>query len=1212
MNTVKTRLLLAHLLVCMVVLANGTLLAQAPADRIRTPRFTRLTVEDGLSNGAVHAIAQDSAGFVWFGTENGLNRYDGRRIKQYLHNPQDSTTIADVWVSAILTSRNGTVWVLTHGGLCRYNSRTDSFQRVSFAAEVILAGTTNYKPNMLLETSDGTIWIGARLGIMRYNPNSASDNTPRPHASTQIAAIDLRPTSDSSITALSALPLMVEKIMLAPRGAPSSGNGAGTASERILVYGIYDDKSSAIYEFNPADASFKEVLKHQRLLCPAPNENAFWVRDERTSSLIKIHSQTFAILEEYVQPLSYRLPPERTAAVVSGTHLWRTTDAGLQCFNTARGSSRYFYHNPKSAESLSSTEPCELLLDRSGVLWVGSFNNGVSKYAPHQFKFGVYRYNPYDENSLSDSYVRGLTEDVQGNLWVGTQYNGINKVNRLNDSILRYANNGEPLRRLNMAAAWWLLGDRNGMMWVTDAHLFEKDRRSGYSSAGISAEGSIHPIPQAWFEGKKLSHTIGFASQNRNGIQDSVIWASSRELQENKQPEAWYMCRLEVPRMLGSNVSAPLSAYKHSIYRVPQDMLGSILVQDALGTFHGVRDTTLYSWNPMRDTIVKRTPLPAARVITEAVRRMEISAYLRFDRKGRLWMFCKGGGAVRYDIKTGESLTLGVAEGLPNVNVYAVLEDYRGNYWISTDAGISEYNPTTKQFRHFGPADGLQGREFNRVSYFQSPSGEMFFGGVNGANTFFPEDTDPNPTPPLVALANLATPLRTLPSAFGDTIELRFEERSFRAEILALEYTDPARNRVAWKLEGFDAEWHISDVNDQNRFVNYTNLDAGSYRILVKAANSDGVWSEEQCALQIKILPAWWQTWWFRLAVALVLVSLGYAIVRWRVQRIQKRNIELEYQVLVRTSELSTANAELNFANQDLNIANAEVQIKNLELAENLEILRKTQKQLVESEKMAALGTLVAGVAHELNTPIGVAVTAASTMQSRAKRFLEKLEKDEPLLKKELRDFTADATEGTTITLNNLARAASLIQSFKRVAVDQHSDQQRQFLLTPYLRELAASLSPQFTGTGHRLDIGCAEEIEMFSYPGVIAQIITNFVVNSLSHGFKGFTDTGVMTIQTERVPISAHNAKECVIIRYTDNGRGIPSEILPRIFDPFFTTQQAQGGTGLGLNIVYNLVTQKLGGTLVCESILGKETCFTITIPIDTTTSANIETTHH
>ncbi len=614
-------------------------------------------------------------------------------------------------------------------------------------------------------------------------------------------------------------------------------------------------------------------------------------------------------------------------------------------------------------------------------------------------------------------------------------------------------------------------------------------------------------------------------------------------------------------------------------------MLGSMLVQDALGTFHGVRDTTLYSWNPMRDTIVRRTPLLAARVITEAVRRMEISAYLHFDRRGRLWMFCKGGGAVRYDMKTGESLTLGVAEGLPNVNVYAVLEDYRGNYWISTDAGISEYNPTTKQFRHFGPADGLQGREFNRVSYFQSPSGEMFFGGVNGVNAFFPEDTDPNPTPPLIALANLSTTLRILPSAMGDTLELPFEERSFQAEILALEFTDPKRNRVAWKLEGFDAEWHISEANDQNRLVNYTNLDGGTYRLMVKAANSDGVWSKPQCALQVTVLPAWWQTWWFRLGIALVLVLAGYALFRWRVRQIQRRNRDLEYQVLARTAELGDANAELSFAN-------VEIQEKNLELAENLDKLKRTQKQLVESEKMAALGTLVAGVAHELNTPIGVAITAASTMQSRAKRFLERLENNEPLLKKELKDFTTDAAEGTAITLNNLARAADLIRSFKHVAVDQHSGQFRRFELGAYLHEMARSLEPQWKGGQHRLEVHCAQSIIIASFPGAIAQIITNFVMNSLLHGFQGYTENGVMTLLAEQ-----HD--EAVTLRYSDNGRGIPPEILHRIYDPFFTTKQAQGGTGLGLNIVYNLVTQKLGGMLVCESIVGQGTTFTMTIPI-------------
>ena len=272
-----------------------------------------------------------------------------------------------------------------------------------------------------------------------------------------------------------------------------------------------------------------------------------------------------------------------------------------------------------------------------------------------------------------------------------------------------------------------------------------------------------------------------------------------------------------------------------------------------------------------------------------------------------------------------------------------------------------------------------------------------------------------------------------------------------------------------------------------------------------------------------------------------------------------------------------------------------EIQLKNTELHESLETLRRTQNQLAQAEKMASLGTLVAGVAHELNTPIGVAVTAASTLHVRTHDFAKRYAEG-ALKKSELEAYVQTAKTGADLTLRNLERAANLIQSFKQVSVDQTYDNIRRFRVKQYLHEIITSLQPKWKTTGHRVEIECDEALEMETYAGAIAQIITNFVTNSLLHGFEGFTEEGVMRIEAERVGSN-------VVLKYSDNGRGIPPDILPRIFDPFFTTKQANGGTGLGMHIVYNLVTQKLGGSIRCESALAggfpSGTTFIVDIPV-------------
>lgn len=268
-----------------------------------------------------------------------------------------------------------------------------------------------------------------------------------------------------------------------------------------------------------------------------------------------------------------------------------------------------------------------------------------------------------------------------------------------------------------------------------------------------------------------------------------------------------------------------------------------------------------------------------------------------------------------------------------------------------------------------------------------------------------------------------------------------------------------------------------------------------------------------------------------------------------------------------------------------------EIQITNTALQEQLETLRRTQTQLTQAEKMASLGTLVAGVAHELNTPIGVAVTAASTLHGKVEKF-ESDYQSGALKKSTLETFMEQAKIGADLTLRNLERAANLIQSFKQVAVDQTSDSKRRINLKYYLEGVITSLEPKWKTTQHRVEIDCDEQIELETYPGAIAQIITNLVTNSLMHGFEGYRDDGLMKIVVER-------DGGRITIEYGDNGRGIAPEVKPRIFDPFFTTKQAQGGTGLGMHIVYNLVTQKLGGEIQCQSEMGKGTAFIVKLPM-------------
>ncbi|MCM2284798.1 MAG: response regulator [Desulfobacula sp.] len=261
----------------------------------------------------------------------------------------------------------------------------------------------------------------------------------------------------------------------------------------------------------------------------------------------------------------------------------------------------------------------------------------------------------------------------------------------------------------------------------------------------------------------------------------------------------------------------------------------------------------------------------------------------------------------------------------------------------------------------------------------------------------------------------------------------------------------------------------------------------------------------------------------------------------------------------------------------------------NLQLRMSLETLEKTRDQLVQSEKMAALGELVAGVAHEINTPVGVGVTAASFLDAKTHEVKKIYEAGE-LKRSELENYLQTVEEVSNSILINMERAAELVSSFKQVAVDQSSENRRQFNLKEYIDEILLSLRPRYKKTEHTIEVSCEADIELYSFPGAFSQILNNLIMNSLVHGFQQI-EKGTITVNISR------QGKNILFV-YRDNGRGMGPEEREKVFDPFYTTMRGKGGTGLGMSIVFNLITQTLKGSIECESSPGKGVVFTMTFP--------------
>ena len=320
-------------------------------------------------------------------------------------------------------------------------------------------------------------------------------------------------------------------------------------------------------------------------------------------------------------------------------------------------------------------------------------------------------------------------------------------------------------------------------------------------------------------------------------------------------------------------------------------------------------------------------------------------------------------------------------------------------------------------------------------------------------------------------------------------------------------------------------------------------------------------------------------------------------------KKLDDQNLILEQEVAKKTASLSQImldleqqkdeliahQRELRQENENRQYIEAELRKRNQELASSMDTLNQAQEQLVESERMASLGGLVAGIAHDVNTPLGVSVTAASFLQERLNNLKTDFE-DKSLTSKNMASFIDEAEQTALLLLSNLERASDLIASFKQVAVDQTSETEREFELGEYINEIIQSLKPSFKHTDHQINLTCPDNLVVTCAPGAIAQIVTNMVVNSITHGFES-KNAGKITLDVKE-------EGDNVVIYYKDDGRGLSEEELSQLFDAFFTTKRGQGGSGLGTHIMYNLVTQSLQGHIEADSTLGNGLQYTIRFP--------------
>lgn len=1083
--------------------------------------------EHGFSTSEVLCIMQDKKGVLWIGTQSGLHTYNGIFFTIYQHNPQEPTSLSNNVIHSLFEDKDGTIWVGTANGLNRFHPATNSFIHY-FSDPQDLRSLSSNIIKCFAEDEQGNLWIGTNKGLNVFDsqagifhhlflPKNNNDNI----YSQQIASL----FTDSK-----------RQLWCLPQ------NG-------YLLAHINAHKKQFTGKIIPL-LQQTSVVAQSRL-----HSDSVWVGFYSGGvALVRLSHQKIerTYLESAVNPITKRSIEVADICPSTNGLLWVATLSGLYVVEPESAQALHFTHDPANTRSICSNHIREIFEDKSGVLWFGDpSSSGLSKYAPFRNKFRLYSFLPFNPNSLSNSYIRGICEDKRGNLWVGTQYGGLNHINRLTGKIRHFAPQPGKRGAIQSANIWALKTDSQGVLWV-----------GAQFPGGLyyTNPESAHPIFH------KFNHiNLGSAE-----CQIQVLYEDrAGNLWVGTNSDSTEVYKISPDRKTVSMITRSNSGVKSllNIQDIFEDRHGNIWFAGVFG---------LYRLQPSSNTFThfthnRHNPRSLSDNFVTGISERS---------NGELWLTTKGGGICKFNPQTLDFVTITERDGLPNNNTYAILEDPNHVLWISSDNGICSYHPERGVFSQYTVHDGLQGKEFNRRAYFLSKTGEMFFGGTSGFNSFFPITLKKNTIPPDVLIYSVTVARDTQFINPANKLTLRHSQNNLTIAFAALEYTAPERNLYRWKLDGLETTW--SPITTKHEAI-YTNLSPKTYTFRVKAANADGTWSATEQVFTIVIEPAWWQTWAFSIGCGLFAVVIIAGIVKWRVRSIEFRNKELERVVAERTSEiqrhleqLDEQTRVLERTNNDLKAANEHVEQQMREQAEQAlkieaaysqldatnEVLTMKNEQLTElnQEKNEFLGI----VSHDLKNPLNSILGLSALLQGECNNMnINQIE-----------DF-----------VNIIYRSATRMDELIKNLLDINAIERGALNIT--LEKFEATLLIQSIVQDYRT-LALSKDIQVYyseDLPSMeivadklaLTQIIDNLLSNAVKYSPLG-----------KNIYVRVRYWEPNIRIEVRDEGPGITLEDQKRLFGKFARlSAKPTGGensTGLGLSIVKKMITA-MEGNVWCES---------------------------
>ncbi|MEM0963521.1 MAG: two-component regulator propeller domain-containing protein [Bacteroidota bacterium] len=836
-----------------LALLTACLLAAGVASGQAAYRFDHVGTEDGLSQSSVTALAQDSQGYLWIGTDDGLNRYDGLSVVVYRHILEDPTTVPSSRITSLLVTDGGDLWVGTMGGLARFDRQTETF-RTPAGAPGDPASPCSADVTALSTDAAGAMWAGTFSGGLCHltRAPAADSKVARraPQAEWSATRVEVEAPDGTSIERIYAL---LTDVGGTPWALLAPGREAENRACRTTPAGacVFDDPATLVRTVSP---SSRTVLVDTTPSMGLGTRSA-------DGSVERVRRPTL--------PAGVEIAHSQEVVAVEGGDLWvGTTDSGLLVVDPETGRVDTVLPDPEGPRSISSPSVQSLLVDQQGSVWVGTAR-GLDRWAPPDAAaFQVYGRGP--RGGLSDERVTGLLEARDGTLWVGTR-DGINRLrpgSRRVD-VLRQQDRGP-----NANAFWYLAEGRDGTIWAGSKQegLFRiapgSDR---VESVDVFADLDRPPEGPS---GMQVRHVL----EDREGR----IWvALDQGLAIRTADGQWHTT------LAGDGFPLP-SARTNITY---QDRRGRIWVGTDAGLCILAHDASVP--DDLRFGCYQNDPA------SQATLGADIVWAVAEDADGHLWAGTVGGGLATFDYQRGTFERLTTRDGLPNNTVYGLVADRDGALWATTNAGLAHIEPTTRRVTVFTTADGLPSDEFDFMAYDAGPSGTVYAGGPSGFVSFDTDRVFDGRASMPVVVTGAQVFGEPYPGLFadGDTLRLQYDQNFFQLRFSSLDLRSPRRARYRYRLDNYEDEWRTTDADTPE--AGYTAVPPGEYTFLVR---SDGIRPIAATRLHVIVVPAMWQTAWFQvgIALALLLVAGGVTLVVQRQRAVVRSQREADVAELKR------------------------------------------------------------------------------------------------------------------------------------------------------------------------------------------------------------------------------------------------------------------------------------------------------------------------